>query len=133
MRYLLDTHTLLWFIAEDKELSDRAHRDRAHRLILDSSSEILLSIASLWEVAIKVNIGKLDLDKPFEQLFPRELHFHKIEVLDIIIDHLIQVTTLPLHHRDPFDRLIIAQALDKEIPVIGVDTRFDRYGVSREW
>ena len=128
MRYLLDTHTLLWFITEGEELSDRARR-----LILDSSSEILLSIASLWEIAIKVNIAKLDLDKPFEQLFPRELHFHKIEVLDITVDSLIQLTTLPLHHRDPFDRLIIAEALDKEIPVIGVDTRFDRYGVNREW
>ena len=128
VRYLLDTHTLLWFITEDKELSSRARR-----LILDASSEILLSIASLWEIAIKVNIGKLDLEKPFEQLFPRELHLHKIEVLDITIDALLQLTTLPLHHRDPFDRLIIAQALDEEIPIISVDTRFDSYGVSREW
>ena len=128
MRCLLDTHTLLWFISEDQKLSDKARR-----LILDSSSEIFLSIASLWEIAIKVNIGKLALDESFEQLFPKELHFHKIGILDITIDSLIQLTTLPLHHRDPFDRLIIAQALDGKIPVIGVDTRFDRYGISREW
>ncbi len=128
MRYLLDTHTLLWFIAEDKELSDRARR-----LILDSSSEILISIASLWEIAIKINIGKLVLDKPFNQLFPDELDSHGIDILDITMDHFMQVTTLPLHHRDPFDRLIIAQALVEGMPIIGVDSAFDAYGVSREW
>lgn len=128
MRYLLDTHTLLWFIAEDKNLSDRARR-----LILDSSSEILISIASLWEIAIKINIGKLALDKPFNQLFPDELDSHGIDVLDITMDHFMQVTTLPLHHRDPFDRLIIAQALVERLPIIGVDSAFDAYGVSREW
>ena len=128
VRYLLDTHTLLWFIAEDKDLSDRARR-----LILDSSSEILISIASLWEIAIKVNIGKLTLDKPFDDLFPDELDFHGIEILDITIDHLIQLTLLPSHHRDPFDHLIIAQALVEGLPIIGVDSAFDAYGVSREW
>ncbi|MDE0467776.1 MAG: type II toxin-antitoxin system VapC family toxin [Candidatus Poribacteria bacterium] len=128
MRYLLDTHTLLWFITEDEELSDRARR-----LILDSNNEIFLSIASLWERAIKVNIGKLALDQPFEQLFPKELHFHKMRILDITVDNLVRLITLPSHHRDPFDRLIIAQALDEKIPIISVDTRFDRYGVNREW
>ena len=128
MRYLLDTHTLLWFITEDKQLSDRARR-----LILDSNSEILISIASLWEIAIKVNIGKLALDEPFNQLFPDELDAHGIEILDITIDSLIQLTTLPFHHRDPFDRLIIAQALVESLPIIGVDGTFDAYGISREW
>ena len=128
MKYLLDTHTLLWFITEGEELSDRARR-----LILDSSSEILLSIASLWEIAIKVNIGKLALDKSFNQLFPDELDFHGIEILDITIDNLVQLTALPLHHRDPFDRLIIAQALVESLPIIGVDEIFDTYGISREW
>ena len=124
----MDTHTLLWFIAEDKELSDRASR-----LILNSSSEILLSTASLSEIAIKVNIGKLALDKPFNQLFPDELDSRGIDMLDITIDHFMQVTALPLHHRDPFDRLIIAQALVEGLPIIGVDSAFDAYGVSREW
>ena len=128
MKYLLDTHILLWFITEGEELSDRARR-----LILDSSSEILLSIASLWEIAIKVNIGKLALDKSFNQLFPDELDFHGIEILDITIDNLVQLTALPLHHRDPFDRLIIAQALVESLPIIGVDEIFDTYGISREW
>ena len=128
MRYLLDTHTLLWFISEDQKLSDTGHR-----LILDSNSEIFLSIASLWEIAIKVNIGKLALDAPFEQLFPKELHFHKIRILDITVDNLVQLTTLPLHHQDPFDRLIVAQAIVEGIPIISKDEAFDLYDVKREW
>ena len=128
MRYLLDTHTLLWFISEDQKLSDRARR-----LILDSNNEIFISIATLWEVAIKVNIGKLALDKPYNQLFPDELDSHGIEILDITIDSLVQLTDLPPHHRDPFDRLIIAQALVEHLPIIGVDGNFDTYGVVREW
>ncbi len=128
MRYLLDTHALLWFIAEDKQLSSSGQR-----LILDSSSEIFISTASLWEIAIKINIGNLALNKPFEQLFPDELDFHGIEILDITVDTLVQLTTLPLHHRDPFDRLIIAQAIVEGIPIIGKDEAFDLYDVKREW
>ncbi len=128
MRYLLDTHTLLWFIADDRQLSSNARR-----LIEDASIEIFLSIASLWEIAIKVNIGKLALGKPFNQSFPDELDFHGIEILDITVDSLIQLTMLPHHHRDPFDRLIIAQALVESLPIISVDETFDAYGISREW
>ncbi len=128
VRYLLDTHTLLWFIAEDKQLSSSGQR-----LILDSSSEIFISTASLWEIAIKINIGKLALNKPFEQSFPDELDSHGIEILDITVDTLVQLTTLPLHHRDPFDRLIIAQAIVEGIPIISKDEAFDLYDVKREW
>ena len=128
VRYLLDTHTLLWFIAEDKQLSSSGQR-----LILDSSSEIFISTASLWEIAIKINIGKLALNKPFEQSFPDELDSHGIEILDITVDILVQLTTLPLHHRDPFDRLIIAQAIVEGIPIISKDEAFDLYDVKREW
>ena len=128
VRYLLDTHTLLWFIAEDKQLSSSGQQ-----LILDSSSEIFISTASLWEIAIKINIGKLALNKPFEQSFPDELDSHGIEILDITVDTLVQLTTLPLHHRDPFDRLIIAQAIVEGIPIISKDEAFDLYDVKREW
>ncbi|RKU25068.1 PIN domain nuclease [Candidatus Poribacteria bacterium] len=128
MRYLLDTHTLLWLFADDKRLSDSARE-----LIESQSNDIFISIASLWEVAIKVSIGKLTLDKPFEQVFPEELRLNNIEILDITVDSLIKLTTLPYHHRDPFDRLIIAQALVEKLPIIGVDRNFEPYGVSREW
>ena len=127
MKYLLDTHTLLWFLAGDKKLSHRARQ-----LIDDPSNEKFLSIASLWEIAIKVGLGKLDLDKPFEQMFPERLDFNRIQILDITVDSLIKLTTLPFHHRDPFDRLIIAQGLVEGLPIISVDMIFDAYGIDRE-
>ena len=128
MKYLLDTHTLLWFLQGDKKLSDKARR-----LIDSPRNEKFLSIVSLWEIAIKGSLGKLVLDKPFERLFPEQLYFNHIEVLDITVDSLIKLTTLPFHHRDPFDRLIIAQAFVEKLPIIGTDTVFDAYGINREW
>ena len=104
MKYLLDTHTLLWFLTNDKKLSDRARQ-----LIENSNNESFLSIVSLWEIAIKTALGKLDLAEPFEQMFPKQLQLNRIEVLDIAVDSLTKLTTLPFHHGDPFDRLIIAQ------------------------
>ena len=128
MKYLLDTHTLLWFLKGDKKLSDKALR-----LIDSPRNSKFLSIVSLWEIAVKVSLGKLVLDKPFERLFPEQLYFNRIEILDITVDSLIKLTTLPFHHRDPFDRLIIAQALVEDLPIIGTDAAFDAYGISREW
>ena len=106
MKYLLGTHTLLWFLTGDEKLSGRARQ-----LIDNPSNEKFLSIVSLWEIAIKTGLGKLDLDKPFQQVFPERLNFNRIRILDITVDSLIKLTTLPFHHRDPFDRLIIAQGL----------------------
>ena len=128
MKYLLDTHTLLWFLAGDETLSRKARQ-----LIDDPGNEKFLSIVSLWEIAIKTGLGKLNLDKPFDQMFPERLDFNGIQILDITVDSLIKLTTLPFHHRDPFDRLIIAQGLVEGFPIISVDTVFDAYGISREW
>ena len=128
MKYLLDTHTLLWFLAGDEKLSRKAQQ-----LIDDPGNEKFLSTVSLWEIAIKTGLGKLNLDKPFDQMFPERLDFNGIEILDITVDSLIKLTTLPFHHRDPFDRLIIAQGLVEGLPIISVDTIFDAYGTNREW
>ena len=128
MKYLLDTHTLLWFLSGDEKLSGRARL-----LIDDPSNEKFLSIASLWEIAIKTGLGKLDLDKPFEQMFPERLDFNRIRILDITVNSLVKLTTLPFHHRDPFDHLIIAQGLVEGFPIISVDATFDAYGIDREW
>ena len=128
MKYLLDTHILLWFLTDDKKLSRRARQ-----LIESSSNESFLSIVSLWEIAIKTGLGKLDLDKPFEQMFPEQLYLNNIKISDITVNSLIKLTTLPFHHRDPFDRLIIAQGLVENLPIISVDTDFDAYGIDKEW
>ena len=128
MRYLLDTHSLIWFIGGDLQLSVHARQ-----LIDDEGNELFISIASLWEMAIKFSIGKLNLEQLFEKLFPEQLDNNSIEILDITVGHLKAVCYLPFHHRDPFDRSIIAQAQVERLPIISVDTVFDDYGVKRGW
>lgn len=128
MRYLLDTHTLLWFLLDDNRLSRRALD-----LIEDPGNDSFISIASLWEIAIKVAKGNLALGKPFSVLFPVELEANRIQLQGITLDSLLTVTTLPHYHRDPFDRLIIAHAICEGIPIIGNDGAFAPYPVSLEW
>ena len=128
MRFLLDTHSLLWFLAGDPNLTERARR-----VIENPEYDILASIASLWEVAIKHSLGKLQLAEPFEELFPRHLSLNSIVLLTIRQDHVARVSSLPFHHRDPFDRLLVAQALVEEIPILSGDDALDAYGVERIW
>lgn len=126
MRCLLDTHSLIWFIGGDTQLGVDARQ-----LIDDEENQIYISIASLWEMAIKFSIGKLNLEQPFEEMFPEQLEINSIEILGITIDHLKAAASLPFHHRDPFDRLIIAQAQVEGLPIISADNIFDDYGVKR--
>lgn len=128
MRVLLDTHTFLWYIAGDEETSHHARE-----LITDPDTDILFSIASLWEIAIKTSIGKLDLSKPYEVIIPEQIELNSIKVLPISMADLTKVSQLPFHHRDPFDRLIIAQALNHKMSVVGVDSRFEDYDVKLIW
>lgn len=128
MRLLLDTHSFLWFIAGSSTLS--AH---SRSLIENAGNERFLSVASLWEIAIKVSLGKLSLSQPFETLLPEQLRINSIVLLGITISHTVAVTKLPFHHRDPFDRLIIAQAITEQMKIVSVDFVFDAYGVEREW
>ena len=126
--YLLDTHTFLWFINDDKSLSIAAKS-----LIEDPDSAIYLSVASLWEIAIKVSLGKLTVPAPFAEFMEEQLHENSLTLLEIRTGHTGIVATLSFHHRDPFDRLIIAQSLAENFPIIGKDDIFDAYGVHRHW
>jgi PIN domain nuclease of toxin-antitoxin system len=128
MKLLLDTHTFLWFIMGNPKLSEKARA-----LIEDTGNDRLLSIASLWEIAIKHSLGKLSLARPFQALIPQQLERNRIEVLPITVAHLATVTMLPFHHRDPFDRLLVAQAAVERLPVVTVDSAFDAYAVERLW
>lgn len=128
MKLLLDTHAFLWFIMGSPNLSADARA-----LIEDAANENLFSVAGLWEIAIKVSIGKLSLASPFDVLIPRQLGLNGIELLNISTDHAAVVATLPFHHRDPFDRLLIAQAMVEGVPIVSVDTAFDAYPVKRLW
>jgi PIN domain nuclease of toxin-antitoxin system len=105
----------------------------ARTLIEDAGNEVYLSVGSLWEMGIKVSLGKLGLGQPFEILIPDQLAINSMQLLGITVAHAAQVATLPFHHRDPFDRLLIAQALVENIPIVGKDGVFDAYGVTRIW
>lgn len=128
MTYLLDTHTFLWFINADASLSATAQTT-----IEAEGTNIFLSVASLWEMAIKVSLGKLEVPLPFAEFMQEQMRTNNILLYEIQMAHIGLVTTLPFHHRDPFDRLIIAQSLTDQIPIIGKDDIFDAYGVQRLW
>ena len=123
MRVLIDTHILLWFINDDPQLSQET------KALLQSDTDVSVSVASLWEIAIKVSIGKMTLPDSVEKLFPEQLSLNQIDLLPIEVSHLQVVSTLPFHHKDPFDRLIIAQALVEKIGLVSVDKVFESYGV----
>ena len=125
---LLDTHTMLWFLWDDSRLSGPAKS-----LIEDAGNRKFVSVASCWEIAIKVGLGKLDLGEPSRSFLPREIERNNFELLPISLDHATTVEGLAAHHRDPFDRLLIAQAMTEKMPVVSADVVFDQYGVSRLW
>lgn len=93
----------------------------------------MLSVGSLWEIAIKVSLGKLILSKPFDQLMPEQIALNDIEILQISLDDLGVVAELPFHHRDPFDRLIVSQAMTRSIPLLSSDATLDQYPIQRLW
>ncbi|WP_017294268.1 type II toxin-antitoxin system VapC family toxin [Geminocystis herdmanii] len=121
MQFLLDTHTFLWFVNESDEIPEHLFN------LLESDVDLLLSIASLWEIAIKVSINKLTLPKNYHEFISEQIKINDIEILPISLSHLNIITTLPLHHKDPFDRLIIAQAIEKNITIISKDSVFNSY------
>ena len=128
MRVLLDTSSFLWFLAGSDKLSINARN-----YIVDINNELILSVGSLWEIAIKLSIGKIALLQPFGQLIPEQLQKNGIKVLPIELKHLSAMIALPFHHRDPFDRLIIAQGVAEGLPVISSDSMFSKYNVEILW
>jgi len=128
VRLLLDTHTFLWFIGGDAALSPYARQ-----LIEDRTNERLLSIASLWEMAIKVSLNRLTVPLPFTDLVEEHVYGNAIEIFGIVPRHLDILTTLPFYHKDPFDRLIIAQGQAENIPILSRDPALDDYAIRRLW
>jgi PIN domain nuclease of toxin-antitoxin system len=128
VRLLLDTHTFLWFVLGDMQLSTNART-----LIENVNNEKLISPAIYWELAIKISIGKYVLSEPYEDFLDRGITQNGFLILPIEPQHTAKPISLPFHHRDPFDRLIIAQALTEGIPVISADAAFDNYPVQRLW
>ena len=121
MKLLLDTHILIWYLNGDNNLNPKKI------LILeDRSNQLFVSIATLWEIAIKINVNKLEYSQDFN-LIPQNLEKYQIEVLEISFQQLQLYKDLPLHHKDPFDRLLITQALSEQLTIITEDKAFEQY------
>ncbi|MEG5160445.1 type II toxin-antitoxin system VapC family toxin [Microcoleus sp. AT3-A2] len=125
-RLLLDTHALIWFVSNDPNLP-LSTRDK-----IESADDVFLSIASLWEMAIKLNIGKLPLQGAFEDIEP-QLIAAGITILPLTFADTVQFRYLPLHHRDPFDRILVVQAINHSLVLVSRDVAFDAYDLQRLW
>jgi PIN domain nuclease of toxin-antitoxin system len=128
MNLLLDTHAFLWFIDGSAKLSQHARE-----LIEDQANAKVVSAASLWEMAIKISLGRLRLAQPFEELIPRQMELNGFGLLPLRVSHIARVILLPFHHRDPFDRIIVAQCLAEGLSLVSLDPAFDKYSVRRLW
>ena len=127
MRFLLDTHTLIWWMTRDKQLS------RAAYALIEEDNLSFVSAASAWEIATKVRLGRLPAAAGLVQDFVADLAAQRIQILEISAEHGIRAGLLPGPHKDPFDRMLIAQALAEDVPIISNDRALDGYGVRRLW
>lgn len=128
MRLLLDTHAFIWYVWAAPDLSSTARR-----LIDEPNNEKLVSVASLWEMAVKVSTGKLTPKRPFHEIKPVLIDGNGFLLLHVEFAHTVIVSAMPFHHRDPFDRLLVAQSLHENIPIVSADSQLDAYGVTRLW
>ncbi|HXS68280.1 MAG TPA: type II toxin-antitoxin system VapC family toxin [Candidatus Polarisedimenticolia bacterium] len=128
MKFIADTHAFIWFITDSSQLSAKS------KALLESpENERLLSTASIWEIAIKASLGKLSFKRPLEQLLPEQIALNYFQVLDVSLPHALRIASLPMLHRDPFDRMLIAQALTENLPILSSDNALDAYGIQRIW
>lgn len=125
MKIILDTHIFLWWGNEPTRLSSTAWS-----LCHDPENDLVLSVASIWEIQLKVQLGKLTIRLPLANLIEDEQEKNGIEVLDIKLSHVLELNSLPLHHKDPFDRLLIAQANAEGIALLSADPMFGKYSVN---
>lgn len=128
MRLLLDTHTFLWWVEDAPELSKKARRALAN-----PNNECFLSLVSCWEMAIKLSFGKLKLAGVIERFVPDQLAANGFRQLEMDFRHVARVAAMPFHHRDPFDRLLVAQAKEEKLVIVSADAVFQKYDVKRIW
>jgi len=128
MRFLLDTCTFLWWVTDDTQVSRRAKE-----IIENGEHEVFLSVASGWEIAIKSRMGRLKLPDDLEGFIGEQLRLNSIQTLPIQLSHALQVATLPDHHRDPFDRLLVVQSRAEQLPILTPDHQISQYSVTVIW
>ncbi len=126
--YLIDTHVWLWWLFEPERLTSRVLE-----IMADSQSQLTLSVASIWEMAIKEASGKLRLPSKAQEFVPRTLARYRFSTLEIQTLHALEAAALPVHHADPFDRVLVAQAQLEKIPFLSADKKLDAYGIDRIW
>jgi PIN domain nuclease of toxin-antitoxin system len=126
MKVLIDTHVLLWALQDETKLSSRVQT-------LLPTADVWISVASLWEIIAKVQIGKLTLPRPVGDYLTSKLTANGVSVLPLTFDHVKRLELLPLHHRDPFDRILIAQSLEESLQLITADPQFEKYPVRLIW
>ncbi len=128
MRLLFDTHTFLWWTDQQQGLSPRVIA-----LCQNSDNTLLLSVVSIWEMQIKTQSGKLKLSKPFREFVEKEIQRNEMAILPVALDHVLTLESLPLHHRDPFDRLLVAQAISENAALLSSDRKLTDYPVQVVW
>lgn len=128
MRILLDTQALLWFVLDDPRLSPAVRS-----LMMNLGNDLLVSPASYWEIAIKISIGKYKLDEDFGTFMERIIKSNLLTILPITPRHVAALVNMPFHHRDPFDRLLVAQSAVEGVPILSADADLDPYGITRIW
>ena len=128
MNLLLDTHVFIWATANPDRLSEKVIN-----LLHDTNNQWLLSMVSVWEMQIKTQLGKLDLKLPLPELIETQKRVNNLEVLPIKLEHIFSLRELPNYHRDPFDKLIIAQGIIEQLAIVSIDSIFDSYSVNRIW
>jgi PIN domain nuclease of toxin-antitoxin system len=128
MRILLDSHALLWFVEDDPQMPESIKQ-----IIENDENEKYLSIATIWELSIKYGLGKLQLSQPVKTYIPLAMKRNGLILLRISARHALRVSELPHHHKDPFDRLLVAQSLLESMPLVSADAILDAYGISRLW
>ena len=128
MNILLDSHTLIWFSQNSPQLSSSAIE------ILENRNNLLfLSLVSVWEIQIKVQLGKLNLDISLSEIVKDQTKINDVQILTMKLSHIWTLDTLPYYHKDPFDRLLISQAITENLIILGVDSVFDSYPVQKIW
>lgn len=128
MKLLLDTHTFIWWNSNSFQLSQPVLE-----LCNDSTNSLLFSVASAWEIQIKVQLGKLILNESLSDIINNQQQINNLAILPITLNHVLTLNSLPLHHKDPFDRLLIAQAISEKAVLVSRDPVFENYPVTVEW
>jgi len=124
MRLLLDTHVFIWWADQQESLSSTALS-----ALKDEANELVLSVASVWEMQIKVQLGKLKLSMPLRELVLSQVETNGLKILPVELEHVLVLDTLPFHHKDPFDRLLIAQSIQEDVTLVSADPEFPAYSV----